>query len=64
MINNINRIYPDRFRIRFSDDPNVRLQRTCLRYAKKELYTRDSGYEWRVVCPEQLGNTDSCATCG
>lgn len=69
MINNVNRIYPDRFRIRFSDDPKVDFSAHVTDEPdfggnKKMQYTRESGCELRVVCPEQLGNTDSCATCG
>ena len=56
MIGNVNRIYPDRFRIRFSDDENTKFS-AHVRYVRQN-------YTDRIVCPEQLGQTESCTTCG
>ena len=56
MIGNINRIYPDRFRVRFSDDENEKFS-AHVRYVRQD-------YLDSVTCPEQLGQTDSCTTCG
>ena len=58
MINNVNRIHPDRFRVRFSDDWDTE-------FSAHVVQSRDLEYvEHGVICPEQLGKTDSCATCG
>ena len=67
MLNNINRIYPTRFRIRFSDDPSTKFS--------AHVTNEGSGkhYHWTapnvrlggaIFCPEQQGKTDSCASCG
>lgn len=59
MINNINRIYPDRFRVRFSDDWD---QEFSAHVSKTEDTVRLLGNG--IVCPEQTGQTSSCTTCG
>ena len=56
MIGNINRLHPTRFRIRFSDDDSVSFSAHVV-YVNKE-------FPDRIVCPEQLGKTASCTTCG
>lgn len=59
MVNNVNRIYPDRFRIRFSDDWD---QEFSAHVSKTENTVRLLGNG--IVCPEQTGQTSSCTTCG
>jgi len=57
-INNINRLHHDRFRVRFSDDWDTE-------FSAHVIQSKDLEYvEQGVICPEQLGKTDSCATCG
>jgi len=53
MISNVNQIYPERFRIRFSDDKTTEFSAHV---------NRDD--ESGITCPEQLGKTPSCTTCG
>ena len=55
MVNNVNRIYPQRFRIRFSDDKNTKFSAHVGVGTSMTL---------GIMCPEQNGTTDSCATCG
>ena len=55
MVNNVNRIYPQRFRIRFSDDKNTNFSAHVGVGTDMTL---------GIMCPEQNGKTDSCATCG
>lgn len=55
MLNNVNRIYPQRFRIRFSDDINTNFSAHVGVGTDMTL---------GIMCPEQIGKTDSCATCG
>ncbi len=57
MLNNINRIYSDRFRIRFSDDWDTEFSAHVID-ANQTQHVKHG-----IVCPEQLGKTDSCATC-
>jgi len=58
MINNVNNIHSDRFRVRFSDDWDTE-------FSAHVAQPRDLEYvEHGVICPEQLGKTDSCASCG
>ncbi len=68
MIGNVNRLHPDRFRIRFSDDCKTDFSAHVTNKPTPDnqhpIYTRESGADWRVVCPEQMGKTSSCATCG
>ena len=59
MINNVNQIYSDRFRIRFSDDWD---QEFSAHVSKTEDTVRLLGNG--IVCPEQTGQTSSCTTCG
>lgn len=59
MINNVNNIYPDRFRVRFSDDWD---QEFSAHVSKTENTVRLLGNG--IVCPEQTGQTSSCTTCG
>lgn len=58
-IGNINRIYPKRYRIRFSDDWN---QEFSAHVSTTEDTVRLLGNG--IVCPEQMGQTASCTTCG
>jgi len=65
MINDINRIYPDRWRVRFSDDLSTPLHSRVIASDKPIIMTtirRDPDGD--VICPEQSDLTDSCATCG
>lgn len=68
MIGNVNRLYPDRFRIRFSDDWQVGFSAFTSKDAKgrhiQHRYVQDLGDVEAVFCPEQTGRTASCATCG
>jgi len=58
MINNVNNIHSDRFRVRFSDDWDTE-------FSAHVAQPRDLEYvEHGVICPEQLCKTDSCASCG
>ena len=58
MINNVNNIHSDRFRVRFSDDWDTE-------FSAHVAQPRDLEYvEHGVICHEQLGKTDSCASCG
>ena len=59
MINNVNRIYPDRFRVRFSDDWNTDFSAHT---STTEDTVRLLGNG--IVCPEQVGQTANCTTCG
>ena len=51
----MNRLWRDRWRIRFSDDLNTEFS------AHVASDTTTTG---GIMCPEQIGKTDSCATCG
>jgi len=68
MIGNVNRLHPDRFRIRFSDDCKTAFSAHVtdkpITGNKHFMYNRETDADWQIVCPEQLGNTSSCATCG
>ena len=67
MINNVNRIYPQRFRIRFSDDNDTSFSAhvTTEKYGSQHFYTAPNvNLAGAIFCPEQQGRTDSCATCG
>ena len=55
MISNINKLHRFRFRIRFSDDNDTAFS------AHVGTSTKDFG---GIMCPEQVGKTDSCTTCG
>jgi hypothetical protein len=58
MINTINKIHPTQFRVRFSDDWSTE-------FSAHVIQPRDLEYvEHGVICPEQLGKTESCASCG
>lgn len=58
MISNVNNIHSDRFRVRFSDDWDTE-------FSAHVVDSSDLEYvEHGVICPEQLGKTDSCASCG
>lgn len=55
MISNINKYADTRFRIRFSDDSDTQFS----------AHVGTSAAEFGgIMCPEQVGKTDSCATCG
>ena len=58
MINNVNRIHTDRFRVRFSDDDSTSFNASVVQT------TADALARPGIVCPEQSKFTDSCATCG
>lgn len=51
--------FPDRFRIRFSDDKNTDFNASVIK-RKDVLAWKGPG----IICPEQSKATDSCATCG
>jgi len=55
MLADMNRLWPDRWRIRFSDDLNTEFS------AHVASDTTTTG---GIMCPEQAGKTASCATCG
>tara|TARA_R110002012_G_scaffold8468_4_gene39033 strand:+ start:1623 stop:2216 length:594 start_codon:yes stop_codon:yes gene_type:complete len=54
-INSVNKLHPSKFRIRFSDDYDTEFS------AHVGNNTNVIG---GIMCPEQVGKTDSCATCG
>ena len=54
-IHQLNTKYPDRFRVRFSDDTTVDFTAVTEK--------TDTGVKG-IYCPEQQGKTSSCATCG
>lgn len=62
MLANINRVYKDRWAVRFSDDvstnysAHVAANTDAAHSAAKQL----NG----IICPEQTGFTESCASCG
>ena len=53
----LNQLYTDRFRVRFSDDPSTQ-------FAAYTPSTAPENCSKAIICPEQLGKTESCATCG
>lgn len=57
MIANLNGLFPNRWRVRFSDDENTEFRSQVV--ASEQLARRDG-----IVCPEQLGLTESCGDCG
>ncbi len=61
MIGNVNRLHPDRFRIRFSDDETTEFNATVI---PENTSTALAYSKPGVICPEQSNFTDSCATCG
>ena len=58
LIRNINNFYPQRFRIRFSDDWDTEFSAHVIDASEAEYA------EHGIICPEQLGKTDSCSSCG
>lgn len=56
-VDKLNQKHADRFRIRFSDDTTTDFS-AHVTDTKAVLPTKG------IMCPEQLGLTDSCATCG
>lgn len=68
MVNNVNRIYPDRFRIRFSGASSVDFSAFVEEHHTlspvRSRWTDESGHNLVPVCPEQQNKTASCATCG
>lgn len=54
----LNRIAPLRFRVRYSDAPGERFSTHVVRSAE------DVTDKNMIICPEQLGKTESCSTCG
>jgi len=58
MINNVNRLHGDRFRVRFSDDDSTSFNASVVQTTAEALARPG------IVCPEQSKFTDSCATCG
>jgi hypothetical protein len=59
MINNVNRLHPNRFRVRFSDDWNSEFS-AHVSTTPDTVRLLGNG----IVCPEQTNQTDSCTTCG
>ena len=53
-VNALNTALPDQWRIRFSDDTSQQFRSEVLK----------SNQTNQIICPEQLGKTASCATCG
>lgn len=58
MINNVNRLHPQQFRIRYSDDDSTPFNASVVQTSAEALARPG------IVCPEQSKFTDSCATCG
>ena len=54
-VQNLNKMYTDRWRVRFSDEPKTNFNAVTTR--------TNTGVDG-IMCPEQAGLTDSCATCG
>lgn len=54
VISNLNVTLPDRWRVRFSDDPNVEFRSEVVASAQQAQ---------GVVCPEQQGKAQSCGDC-
>jgi hypothetical protein len=50
---------PDRFKMRFSDAPD-----SFELPATKTVQRRQAAADDAIVCPEQVGKTESCSTCG
>ena len=59
MIDNVNRMHPDRFRVRFSDDVTTSFNASVIDYSDLDAWNGPG-----IICPEQSKFTDSCATCG
>jgi len=59
MINNVNSIHSDRFRVRFSDDLDTAFNASVIDETDAPTWNGAG-----IICPEQLGKTDSCASCG
>jgi len=57
LIGNLNHTFPQRWRVRFSDDPNMEFRSQVV---ASEQHAGNDG----IVCPEQLGLTESCGDCG
>lgn len=62
MISNVNRLHPDRFRVRFSDDMSTQFSAHVTK--SEGISSSISIVTDAIICPEQLGKTDSCASCG
>lgn len=62
MIKTINRVYKDRWAIRFSDDPSTQFSAHVTPDA--DLAYQDADKYDGIICPEQTGRTKSCTTCG
>mgnify|MGYP001044094191 FL=1 len=58
MIKTVNKMHPDKFRVRFSDDMSTQFSAHVT--TSEDINTVTNS----IVCPEQQGRTDSCATCG
>ena len=58
MINNVNRLHPQQFRIRYSDDDSTPFNASVVQTSAEALARPG------IVCPEQSNFTDTCATCG
>lgn len=58
MLVRLNKFYPDRWQIRFSDDHSTLMSA----HVVPKDYIPIKGAE--VICPEQQGKTKSCASCG
>jgi hypothetical protein len=58
MIKTVNKMHPDKFRVRFSDDMSTQFSAHVT--TSEDINTVTNS----IVCPEQKGQTDSCATCG
>lgn len=66
----LNQLYPDRFQVRFSDDMGTQfrarvIQGTYDKSLKHFIdYNKQEVQNDELVCPEQLGKTSGCSTCG
>lgn len=56
-IDKLNKLYPNRWRVRFSDDKSTLFRAEVV--AKNQHLTSPG-----IICPEQLGKVKSCGDCG
>jgi hypothetical protein len=64
LISHTNSYYRERFRIRFSDDSWTAYSAHVFKQPMTIHINIDEKSSTSIVCPEQLAQTDSCATCG
>ena len=61
MLSTLNDVYPNRWSVRFSDDMDTPFSAHVTSEKDANIIASQVG---GVVCPEQTGKTDSCASCG